>query len=276
MNTPHIRLISVILILILLVFLPLITFAEEGTKPEKYKIVVADAGVKQHSGYISFAVKLKNSSDIGIAEFDLRYRFFNGFGDRLYDYNNTIDEYSSELTVLSYSPIKEIKPKKTYTVKENYLNYLTAKEIQVAISYYRSSDGKEVIIPDNQLQWFSSKSGFITNLFADACTYTKPSQEVISRSESFRLGIYHVLLHKEDASRVFFSRGGLWLSDVDKDSIAESCGLKTGDLVIKLDEVDALYDPYALEIAKARMADGKSVQCLVERNGEEITLELKK
>ena len=264
------------MVIILMVIAPIKALADNNQVPEIYQLEITSAAVKQRNGYISFSVKLKNFADIGVGEFNLRYRFFDGFGERLYDFVNTIDGYCAELLELTYSPAKEIKPRKAYTVKENYTNYSKSKEIQVAVSYYRRSDGRKIVIPDNQLRWYSSKTGFVSGVFMNAPIYEKPSQAIIDRSATFKLGINSVMLHKEDSARFFYSQGGVWLTNVDEDSIADKCGLKKDDLIIKIDKTFTQYEPYALELAKARMADGNTVLCMVERNNNQIIITLRK
>ena len=64
------------------------------------------------------------------------------------------------------------------------------------------------------------------------------------------------------------------MTEVEPGSLAEKAGLKEQDLIISADGVKIVDDSYAVNKAKARIADGGSFMLTVERPGEKEPVDL--
>jgi hypothetical protein len=239
----------------------------DNTTPEIHSLQITSVSLKKASNSISWDVKLKNVSDKSIDSFTLQYRFFDKYGKRLFEYENTVDGYQSEVRFLTYTPKSPIKSKKTCTASEQAAMYLNAGKMEVAVSSFMTSDGVLIYLKEDQRIWHGSDKT-VSSMPPDTATHKDPSEEDIARGNTFSIGISYISLLEEDAKYYLHEHGGLWIIGVNAGSLAEIAGLLPGDVLVAIDSKPLSDDTmYEFNLGKTRMADGKNATIEFERNG---------
>ncbi len=163
---------------------------------------------------------------------------------------------------------------KAYLVNnDNYFYTDTLKEIRAAVTGLFFDDGTSLIIPDGQRYWFSSLTGYMEKPEVKA-NYTTPEQEIVDKAGSFELGWNTYAVTHSTMSWYEVTDTGLYVTHVEPGSIAEKYGLQVKDLVYEADGIRYADDPYIIQRAKAKMADGEAVIFKVLRSGESLELKL--
>lgn len=78
---------------------------------------------------------------------------------------------------------------------------------------------------------------------------------------------------KEEYQQVFGWPAGVYVNSVESGSCAEKAGLKQGDIITRLSDIE-VTSPNELTAAKNRFKAGETVQLTVYRAGEELTLSI--
>lgn len=144
-------------------------------------------------------------------------------------------------------------------------------EVRCAIVKVVFDDGSEIYIPDDRLYWYSTKNGYLEKP-APGENYQVPSATILNKAEKFDLGMDTFYVTSNTKAFYGFSEIGAYVSRVEPDSDAEKCGLRLKDLIIEADGLTYREDPYYMERAEAKMADGESVIFKVLRDGEVVEL----
>ncbi len=141
-------------------------------------------------------------------------------------------------------------------------------EVRCAIVKVVFDDSSEIYIPDDQLYWFSTKKGYLEKP-APGENYQVPSESILNKAEKFNLGMDTFYVTSNTKAFYDTTEIGAYVSCVEPDSDAEKCGLQLKDLILEADGLTYREDPYYMERAEAKMADGESVSLKVLRNGSE-------
>ena len=229
---------------------------------------------RNNASYFSLSVTLKNLGEVPIGEFGLRYRFYNRYGERVYEYVNSVEGYADEMLELKYAPNKDIAARKAITIKESYAMYSSADTFKVALSYFRRNTGEYIHVEEDSLIWLSS-DGTSETPYATKY-YRSPSQSILTKQQSFALGITPMFVFTGEQTRLFYKNPGRVLYKVNEGSLSEKAGLKVNDMIVSIDGIKCAEDFYAIEKANAKMADGETVELVYERNGTLFTIEISK
>ncbi|MER1994282.1 MAG: PDZ domain-containing protein [Eubacteriales bacterium] len=144
-------------------------------------------------------------------------------------------------------------------------------EVRCAIVQVTFDDGTVVYIPDDQLYWFSTKKGYLEKP-APRENYQVPSEDILNKAEKFDFGMETFYITSNTKAFYGLPEIGAYVSHVDPDSVAEKCGLQLKDLIIEADGLTYREDPYYMERAEAKIAEGESVSLKVLRNGNETVV----
>lgn len=141
-------------------------------------------------------------------------------------------------------------------------------EVRCAIVQVTFDDGTVVYIPDDQLYWFSTKNGYLEKP-APRENYQVPDETLLDKAEKFDFGIYTFYVTSNTRPFYGLPELGAYVCHVEPGSAAEACGLQLRDLITEADGLTFREDPYFMERAGAKMAEGESVSMKVLRNGNE-------
>ncbi len=247
---------------------------EDAAIAAPFGIVITSVTLNQGNYNASYQINVQNALQKTIGSISYLVDYYDKFGDQRYCYS-TIDNTLSEF---GFDYDANIAGGRTSTIKNS--NYVFDKsspisEIRVAINGYRFSDGTSVVIPDSQLYWFSSSRGYLTRPSIKEI-YKVPSSSVYQKSENFMVGFTSFAVYSYIAKTYAHSKyPGRYVSVVNSDSIAEKSGMKVGDVIYGIDEMLWTDEPELIDIAKARMYEGKTVTYHIIRNGTEKDFEMK-
>lgn len=239
------------------------------------KIVISSAKVGKRYGYTSSDIKVRNNTGTYIDEVGVRLRFIDKYGKQIFLDTNTPKGYDSEYPALYYTLNASLKNGSIATLSDTYAGYPNASTLLVAICYFKTNDGTEHYIPESQLYWFSSDSGYM-GFPSSKSNYRTPTSSEMAKSNSFKFGIIAAKFYKEYTARAFYQNAGILVREVDSGLLAEQSGIKVDDLIVSMNGVKFVDDPFMVEKAKIAMANGQEVSCVVERNNELFTLTIKK
>lgn len=141
-------------------------------------------------------------------------------------------------------------------------------EVRCAIVKVVFDDGSEIYIPDDRLYWYSTKKGYLEKP-APGENYQVPSATILNKAEKFDLGMDTFYVTGNTKAFYGLPEIGAYVSRVEPDRDAEKCGLRLKDLILEADGLTYREDPYYMERAEAKMADGESVSLKILRNGNE-------
>ena len=146
-------------------------------------------------------------------------------------------------------------------------------EMRYAVAGYQLEDGTYVDIPDSQLYWYSTATGYGERPAVTA-VYERPSSDVIQQAGSFMLGYDYLRVYSYVCEGYAGSeKPGEYVVAVEEDSLCRGFGLRSGDVIIGVDEMSWAEEPYATQIGKSRLLEGKTVVFRVMRYGKELELE---
>jgi hypothetical protein len=264
------RLVTVLLLLT--VFL-LSTLAAASAEADPAAYRVTSAKISRTTENLVLRMELLNSGETGIGEFGLALAFYDQNGERFYAYANTLEGYKDEVSDWYYTPSETIKAGDTYGTEDSFAAYLNASRVDVAIRYYQKESGEYVNIPESQWIWYSTQGGVVADNPSQSY-YLDPSSDLYSATADINIGYGYYLLDNYNAAFYGYKQGGEWITEVDVGSLADTAGLKAGDLVLTVDGVKPTEDYYAVDYAMAKIAKGESVDWVYVRDGVESTVSL--
>lgn len=229
-----------------------------------------------NKGNVNFA--FKNNSGNDIAEIRFMVLPYNRFNEIVY-FNTSPKE--GELRWYNYDNTLNAGKSSSFRgwVGKDYID-TSVDHIDIAVDYLRFTNGKIVTINSTDLYFYSSQSNtykYRANKKGVVNGY--PDKSTLDKADGFKLGYTSSFVYSWDAKHYGYRHGGQYVSEIVPDSMAEKAGLKTKDMIVSVNGIDLSEDEYALEKAKAEMADtGKDIVMVVERYAQEgtITLILKK
>jgi hypothetical protein len=264
------RLITVLLLLTVFLASTLAAASAQGD-PAAYR--VTSAKISRTTDALVLRMELLNSGDTGIGEFGLALAFYDKNGERFYALGNTQEGYLEEVSYWYYAPSETIQAGATYKTEDSFAAYLDASRVDIAIRYYQRQSGEYVNIPESQWIWYSTEGGVVVD-YPSQSYYLDPSSDLYSVIADVNIGYEYYLLDDYNAAFYGYKQGGEWITEVEVGSIADTVGLKAGDLVLSVDGVKPTEDYYAVEYAMAKIAKGKSIDWVYERDGSESTVSL--
>ena len=216
----------------------------------------------------SFYVTFVNNSGMEIQDFDIRFIPYNKEGQQLF----LSDKVGGEIR--HYAISKNVRSGKNRIVKLVMAPYAGVEYMDIALVALRLADGTHIEIPESALYWYSfRKKGYLDKPEGNAVN-CYPTAEELQKDGSFRLGYIYSEVTPELASYYGYRNAGSCVTEVEPGSLAEKAGLKEQDLIISADGVKIVDDSYAVNKAKARIADGGSFMLTVERPGEKEPVDL--
>ncbi len=248
-----------------------ISITEEGL-PNSQKLVISQAELISNANMLTYRFELVNNSSQEIGEIGFLVDYRDQFRDTHYCFSNsdgTIQSYR-------YTTRLNILPGAASTLagrSDSFRSSDLITEVRLAICYYRYVESAEkVYIPDSQLYWFSTKTGEMEKPEITE-NYKAPEIEITDKAERISLGATTCELYTYVSKSFARSyRPGKYLSIIGKDSNAEYWGMEARDVIYGADGNLWENDPFFLERAFADLYDGKTVQLMVVRNGEEIEI----
>jgi len=160
-------------------------------------------------------------------------------------------------------------------LKGEYITNKEITEIRCAITWIGFDDESSVEIPESQLCWYSSNTGYLQKPDMRE-NYTAPAQEIQDKADSFLLGCTYTHVFDYKKSWYGVSETGLYITHVEPGSIAEKCGLQLKDLVVEMDGISYAEERNMDILGLAKVADGETVIFKVLRDGEVVELEVHK
>ena len=229
-------------------------------------VIVSNIKLNQGRYNLNFKVQVKNLTQQKVTGVEYLVDYYDAGGYQRYCYSlydkNQLEEYD-------FTYYSNIAPGKTATF--NYTNYvfdsqMPISSIKVAIIRYSLSNGTTVTIPDSQLRWYSSDSGYSKAAVSDV-QYKAPASSVFDKSGKFMIGYTYVPMYS------YICKGfansdypGEYVIEVNEDSIAKKAGLLVKDLIYGIDDMLWKDEPNMSSIAKAKMYDGETVTLHIMRN----------
>lgn len=237
-------------------------------------VIVSDIKLSQGRYNLNFKVQVKNLTQQTVTGVDFLVDYYDAGGYQRYCYSlydkNQLEEFA-------FSYYSNIAPGKTATF--NYNNNVFDSQspvsmIEVAIAGYTLGNGTYVTIPDSQLRWYSSDSGYSMAAVSDA-EYNAPSSSVFNKSGKFMIGFTSTPMYS------YICKGfansdypGRFVTEVNEDSIAKKAGLLVKDVIYGIDDMLWKDEPNLVEIAKAKMYDGETVTLHIMRNNMKKDLKM--
>ncbi len=263
----------VITVLLLLTVFLLSTLATASAQADPASYRVTSAKLSKTADALVLRMELLNSGDTGIGEFGLALAFYDQNGERFYAFANTQEGYMDEVCYWYYSPSETIKAGDTYSTEDSFAAYLNASRVDVAIRYFQKESGEYVNIPESQWIWYSTEGGVVADNPSQGY-YLDPSSDLYSATADVNIGYDYYILDDYNAAFYGFGQGGEWITEVEVGSLADTAGLKAGDLVLTVDGVKPTEDYYAVDYAMVKIAKGESVDWVYDRDGSESTVSL--
>lgn len=260
-----------ILLLVVVFLLSTLAVASAQADPAAYQ--VTSAKISKTTDSLVLRMDLLNSGETGIGEFGLALAFYDQDGERFYAYANTSEGYIDEVCYWYYTPSETIKAGDTYGTKDSFAAYLNASRVDIAIRYYQKESGEYVNIPESQWIWFSTEGGVVADNPTQSY-YLDPGSDLYDTTSGVNIGYNYSLLDDYNAAFYGFKQGGEWITEVEVGSLADTAGLKAGDLVVTVDGLKPTEDYYAVDYAMVKIAKGESVAWVYERDGSEGTVSL--
>ena len=222
-----------------------------------------------NKGNINFS--FKNNSGNDIVEIEFLTIPYNRFNEIIYF--KGYDPSDSELRAIDYE--NTLKAGKS-TSFGGYFGEASVDHVDIALYYLRLANGQIVYINDADMYFYSSQSNSYKNTASKRVPVnTYPDKVTLSKTESFKLGYMYYYINSWDSKHYGYRHGGEYISEVVSDSIADKAGLRPKDLIISANGIKLTDDHYAMDRAKAKMADeGKSIVLEVERYAQEGTISL--
>lgn len=229
--------------------------------------------ISRASSDLVLRMVFSNTGETGISEFGVALAFYNKNKERMFAFPNTLQGYIDDVCYWYYTPDEVIKAGEKYKTEDSFTGYLEAGKLDVAIRYYRKESGEYVNIPESAWVWYSTDGGIIDNKL-NRTFYSDPETAIYDLTDNVNMGYHYYLLDDYNASFYAHSQGGEWISEVEIGSLADTAGLKVGDLVVTVDGIKPTENTFAVEYAMAKIAKGESIQWEYERDGSIHTVNL--
>ena len=222
-------------------------------------------------------IQVRNNSGKVIVEVHLRIMLINADGTHNIMGSNGLDEYSNEylLSIYDFEEAWKHGEDRILDLNMEGPGYSDVRNVKAAVTKIVFSDGTVSRVPESNLHWFSGESGYAA-LPLPAVNIAPLTAEELEMNGSFSMGLSWWEVYPEYTQRYARKFAGLWIISVAPGSISEMGGIQVGDTVFSVDGVRFVDDPLFFERAKARIGNGEESEFLVERNGEEIALTLRK
>ena len=261
------RSLKIVLSLLLLIGLSSVLLAASAdADPDALQIV--SMTVEQDTDGVTLKTTLTNTGSAAIDEFSYALAFFDGNGDQIYGYANTLDGFTEEICNWYYTPDEAIGAGEDYLTKDIFAGYAGAATIGAAIRYYHPVGGDYILIPESEWVWiFPGSEAYDQTGSRDY--YTSPPDSLYDSTNYDYFGnLYsYFLLDDYNASYYGKSQGGEWLTAVDENSPAALAGLQAGDLILFADGVKPTENRFAVDYALAAITAGEKVDWVYERDG---------
>ena len=180
---------------------------------------------------------------------------------------------SETIMLLDVTCLPFLQPGSTETEDlSNGYEAVRAARLEAAVQQFTLLDGTTHRIPESQLVWFSSEGGYPEGA-ANSFRYDYPDASVFKKSYTFSLGVTVARIYPEYEKFFDVSQSGYGIADVRRGLFANA-GVQADDLLWALNGIPLDQDPYALEKAKALLADGEAMELDIQRDGEKITITL--
>jgi hypothetical protein len=261
------RSLKIVVSLLLLIGLSSILLAATAdADPDALQIVTMTVTPDAES--VTLKMTLNNTGSAAIDEFDLALAFFDGNGDQVYGYDNTIDGYTEEICNWYYAPSVAIAAGEDYLTKDIFTGYAGTVTIGAAIRYYHYVDGDYILIPESEWVWAfpGNETYYQTD---NRSYYTSPPDSLYDSTnyDYFGNSYNYFLLDDYNASYYGKNQGGEWITSVEDNSPAALAGLQAGDLILFVDGVKSTENLYAVDYALSAITAGEKVDWVFERDG---------
>ena len=144
-------------------------------------------------------------------------------------------------------------------------DYPNCDHVEIALQEVVLGDGTCFKIAEDDLLWFSTKTGAYIHSEKKSHIYhldpeTKRKSDLIGRGL-----VCNLVINSETAKHFGYQNTGEYIDIYNSDPIADYAGLQRGDMLFAVDGVKYADDPYTFEKGKARMVDGETIVISVER-----------
>lgn len=270
-----------ILAIVVLAALGLTAAAETLPAGDPYGFVVSQVEVVEAEGKPTLSIYTENRGEQPIKAFVIEASMLSEDGLPLLENEATPDGFANELRfgtlvdLIGFSNVLE--PGKRGVTSETLPEKLSSSKLaRAAVTYYQYEDGHEVYLGESALYWVGSDG----QAFAPADptqtngALNKATWE-LAGTVPFGMLTDSRPLYTYMAGAYGLSSGGNWVWQVSEGSRAEKAGIQPGDLVVTIDGIPFVENLLAYDLAKAKLAQGQDIELVVERNGEQLTLNVK-
>lgn len=221
------------------------------------------------------AIHAKNNTGESIKEIGFRARYYDADGNLIFLDSEEFSEDGYYLNAASLNVEYPIEAGQTMNlICADVEQFAKASRVEIAFKYYVTDGGNYYLVPERYLNWYSSETRrFIDNSMLEYL-YSVPDQKMLDDSKTFMLGIFDATIYPEFKEHYSFDYIGSYIFSVDDGSVFAQLGIEPGDIILKCDGVSYLDDDYTLERAKAKLANGKSVEIELARGSEKFTVSI--
>ena len=242
--------------------------AQEGIKDEdKIPVEIVDVAVGENA-----YIKVKNNRETVLTQISFRVRYYDKEGNYI-------------LTDDADVPVKSDYSSMSMDIDDGGLIYrqsivadtslvplfVAADRVDVAISGYKTEEGRTFYSPEAFLYWYSSENGYPEKLRYDF-TNKDFFDEWFEDGKQFSLGIFVNYVYPELAEGYSVDQCGYLIAEVVKDGLLDKKGVQVGDVLYKSNDWLWVDDPMTLERAKHELIEGKDMTLLFARGKETITV----
>lgn len=265
-------------------------FSDEAKGIPTPVIDIVDVGMKEDYGTYYAYPKISNNTEDTIDAVTVMIKWYNPFNERMmnepFKLDDAIFDYYKpeyglyyEWGTMDIASIK-IAPGKSLKIKGNQGLYMESAVphnsialVKMAAVRYHTTDGRIVVIPENEQCWRGS-DGSLEVIEFENNLQEKPelTPEMRETAASFRLGITTYPVGNFVAKDLGLPMGGAYVQIVDSNSIADFAGIKAGDVILKIGDIYVTSGD-DIEIAKGMMSDTEPADVLYYRGGEELHTE---
>ena len=149
--------------------------------------------------------------------------------------------------------------------------FVAAYRVDVAVSGYKTEEGRTFYSPEAYLYWYSSENGYPEKL---KYNFTNKDffDEWFEDGKQFSLGIFVNYVYPELVEGYNVDQCGYLIAEVVKDGLLDKKGVQVGDVLYKCNDWLWVDDPMTLERAKHELIEGKDMTLLFARGKETITV----
>ncbi len=260
---------------ILLLLQCCVALAAEGNPPSTTCLEITSVTFTPKKSENTIAVTFQNSCEQGIVYAELRFRYYDSNGERIYAFGKDAEGAEAERAASwDYLVFSEgLSAHATDdSFEKSYENYLGADRVEVAIDWVVLADSRRISLREDQLVWMDSK-GNTTGQPSDTVAAEALSVETITAAQEVMLGFKYVRIAQYDTPYYLCPSGALMVA-ITEGSVAEKAGLKKGDVIVLFDGINPINDIYAVERGKTKLLEGESIDVVYVRDGEEHTIRL--